>query len=120
MFSLFKKRKISTPYGEATIRGGICSILLWRFRGTMIEANWKEGHSLIFDDTHTHFAWNHSTEDRAVLFIDFVRPLEGRLGTINEKTITAMQSTLMDNADVCWEAWEAKFGAQLDAALKQR
>lgn len=35
--------------------------------------HWQVGHSLIFDDTFTHAAWNNSDEKRVVLFIDFKR-----------------------------------------------
>ncbi|MGA7800188.1 MAG: aspartyl/asparaginyl beta-hydroxylase domain-containing protein, partial [Gammaproteobacteria bacterium] len=36
---------------------------------------WREGGSLIFDDTYQHEAWNGTDKVRAVLFVDFVRPL---------------------------------------------
>jgi beta-hydroxylase len=36
---------------------------------------WEEGKSLVFDDSHPHEAWNDSPSVRAVLFVDFVRPL---------------------------------------------
>lgn len=35
---------------------------------------WREGETLIFDDTVTHEAWNRSEEVRIVLLFDFVRP----------------------------------------------
>jgi beta-hydroxylase len=37
--------------------------------------HWKEGETVIFDDTFEHEAWNHSDQPRVVLFIDFERPL---------------------------------------------
>jgi len=43
MFGLFKKKRIATPLGEATVHARICTLSLWRFRGTMIEVHWKEG-----------------------------------------------------------------------------
>jgi beta-hydroxylase len=39
------------------------------------KAHWQEGRSLIFDDTYQHRAWNLGTGLRAILFVDFVRPL---------------------------------------------
>ncbi len=36
---------------------------------------WREGESLLFDDTYEHEAWNHSDQDRVVLFLDVLRPL---------------------------------------------
>jgi len=44
---------------------------------------WAEGRSLVFDDSHDHEAWNASSGPRAVLFVDFVRPLPGGLAAIN-------------------------------------
>lgn len=35
---------------------------------------WQEGQWLAFCDAHPHRAWNHSTEDRVVLFLDVIRP----------------------------------------------
>ena len=35
---------------------------------------WREGQTLIFDDTVQHEAWNWSKEPRIVLLFDFVRP----------------------------------------------
>ena len=35
---------------------------------------WREGESLIFDDTVEHEAWNRSGESRTVLLLDFLRP----------------------------------------------
>lgn len=35
---------------------------------------WRDGETLIFDDTVQHEAWNRSKEPRIVLLFDFVRP----------------------------------------------
>jgi aspartyl/asparaginyl beta-hydroxylase (cupin superfamily) len=35
---------------------------------------WREGSTLIFDDTSVHEAWNRSTHTRTVLLFDFMRP----------------------------------------------
>lgn len=35
---------------------------------------WREGGTLVFDDTTEHEAWNRSPRDRLVLLFDFVRP----------------------------------------------
>ncbi len=37
--------------------------------------HWEEGKSLLFDDTHLHWAWNRSDKRRIILFVDVVRPL---------------------------------------------
>ena len=38
------------------------------------ERNWQKAKLLIFDDSYTHSAWNHSKENRIVLMFDFVKP----------------------------------------------
>jgi len=45
---------------------------------------WKEGETLVFDDTFEHEAWNNSDELRAVLFVDFERALPIWLIPINK------------------------------------
>jgi ornithine lipid ester-linked acyl 2-hydroxylase len=37
--------------------------------------HWKEGKTVVFDDTFEHEAWNDSDQARVVLFIDVERPL---------------------------------------------
>lgn len=41
-----------------------------------IQKKWKEGHSIIFDDSLIHEAWNYSEEDRIVLIFDFIKDKE--------------------------------------------
>ncbi len=49
--------------------------------------HWKEGDSLIFDDTYEHEVWNDSDQYRVVLFVDFVRPLKGVAKSLNDRII---------------------------------
>ncbi len=37
--------------------------------------SWREGKSLIFDDSHPHEVWNNAHSQRVVLFVDFLRPV---------------------------------------------
>lgn len=53
--------------------GGQCGIQVGRQR-----RYWRNGGLLVFDDTYPHTAWNHSDEERVVLFIDIVRPMPHR------------------------------------------
>jgi len=53
---------------------------------------WEEGSSLIFDDSHPHEVWNDSGEFRAVLFVDFVRPLFFPLSILNRLMIWRLSS----------------------------
>lgn len=81
-------------------------------------AHWREGESLIFDDTHLHHAWNHSQEDRAILLIDFVRPLPAELAEQNDKVIAAIgESDYVTSAVRNWQAWEAVHGEKLDQCM---
>lgn len=50
-------------------------------------AHWEEGRSLVFDDSYPHEVWNDTDEERAVLFVDFARPLPFPLSVLNEAAI---------------------------------
>ena len=68
------------------------------------QANWEEGKSLVFDDTHFHYAWNHSDDFRVVLFVDFIRPLYFPMNIINSFLLEIFESLEMfqefkDNSD---------------------
>jgi beta-hydroxylase len=59
--------------------GGRCGIRVGQeFR------SWREGGSLVFDDTLEHEAWNDTQGTRVVLFVDFVRPLPWPLSAVNQ------------------------------------
>ena len=82
--------------------------------------SWSEGGSLVFDDSHSHFAWNRSTEDRVVLFVDFSRPLPEHLQADNEKIIKVISETdFVRNAAINWAAWEEVYGDRLDEVLQK-
>jgi ornithine lipid ester-linked acyl 2-hydroxylase len=49
--------------------------------------HWREGESMVFDDTHDHAAWNESDQTRAVLFVDFARGLPFPLHQVNRSMI---------------------------------
>jgi|ERR1051325_10522752 beta-hydroxylase len=48
---------------------------------------WREGESLVFDDTYEHEAWNETGAPRVVLFVDFLRDLPFPLSTLNRAMI---------------------------------
>jgi aspartyl/asparaginyl beta-hydroxylase (cupin superfamily) len=56
-------------------------------------ANWSTGKSLIFDDTYLHRAWNLSKELRAILFVDFCRPLPLAASVLNRLYIAYISTT---------------------------
>jgi aspartyl/asparaginyl beta-hydroxylase (cupin superfamily) len=45
--------------------------------------HWREGESLVFDDSHEHEAWNDARDRRVVLFVDFARPLPPTMAWAN-------------------------------------
>ncbi len=49
--------------------------------------HWKEGESMVFDDTFIHEAWNHTDSPRVVLFVDFLRPLPRLLQWLNKRVV---------------------------------
>jgi beta-hydroxylase len=51
--------------------------------------SWAEGQSMVFDDTFEHEVWNHTAHDRAILFVDFERPLSGPLAYMNRALLEA-------------------------------
>lgn len=45
--------------------------------------HWEEGKSLLFDDTFQHEVWNDTEGERAVLFMDVVRPFRFPMSFVN-------------------------------------
>jgi ornithine lipid ester-linked acyl 2-hydroxylase len=73
-------------------------------------AHWREGKSLVFDDTFVHEAWNDSDETRVVLFVDFVRPLRQPMKAVNALVIKAISySPFIQDAKRRHLAWERRF-----------
>ena len=72
--------------------------------------HWEEGQSLIFDDTYPHEVWNDTDSTRAVLFVDFVRPLRFPANVLNSLIISAIKhSPFVGDAVSNYESWEKKF-----------
>lgn len=69
---------------------------------------WREGHSLIFDDTFIHSAWNDSEERRIVLFVDFSRPLHFPANLINRAILKLIaRSGYVQEAKINYRQWKA-------------
>jgi ornithine lipid ester-linked acyl 2-hydroxylase len=70
---------------------------------------WREGRSLIFDDTFEHEVWNDSDEVRVVLFVDVVRPLPFPLSAINRLIMGAIaRSSLVQPGLRKFEEWDRR------------
>jgi beta-hydroxylase len=76
-------------------------------------ATWREGESLIFDDTYEHEVWNDTDEMRVVLFLDVVRPLRFPMNVVNAIVLTAIAfSPFIQDAKRRHLAWEREFDAR--------
>jgi aspartyl/asparaginyl beta-hydroxylase (cupin superfamily) len=77
---------------------------------------WREGEAVIFDDAYEHEAWNHTSQTRVVLFVDFRKPLRFPANFINWALLhlaifTPFIREGMDNQ----KAWEKKFYREAEA-----
>jgi ornithine lipid ester-linked acyl 2-hydroxylase len=74
--------------------------------------HWRDGCSLVFDDTFEHEAWNDSDEIRVVLFVDIIRKLPWYLAAPNRAFIGAIRrSPFIKCALANNEAWAETLGA---------
>jgi ornithine lipid ester-linked acyl 2-hydroxylase len=74
---------------------------------------WREGASLVFDDTYEHSAWNDTDETRVVLFVDVVRPLRQPMRSINAAVIKGIGwSPFIQDAKRRHRAWEEQFARE--------
>jgi ornithine lipid ester-linked acyl 2-hydroxylase len=86
--------------------------------------HWREGGSLIFDDTFNHEVWNDTDETRVVLFVDVLRPLPSPWDQINRLIVRAIGlSPFVLDAKRNQEAWERRYlarRASSSGAARQR
>lgn len=75
--------------------------------------HWDEGESLIFDDTYFHQVWNETEGFRAVLFVDFVRPVKFPFNLLNEFVVNAAAfAPFIKEAEGKHKEWEKNFYKQ--------
>lgn len=75
--------------------------------------HWDEGEALIFDDTYYHQVWNDTDGFRAVLFVDFVRPVKFPFNLLNEFVVNAAAfAPFIKEAEGKHKEWEKKFYKQ--------
>lgn len=78
--------------------------------------HWKEGSSMIFDDTFNHEVWNDTDETRVVLFVDVLRPLPSPWSLINRGIIKAISySPFVLDAKRNQNDWERRYSGRLAA-----
>jgi beta-hydroxylase len=78
--------------------------------------HWEEGKALVFDDAYEHEAWNHTGETRAVLFVDFVKPLRFPARLVNAilMNLAVFTPFIREGMDAHKE-WEKRFYAEAEA-----
>ena len=55
--------------------------------------HWREGRSVVFDDSQPHEVWNESDLTRVVLFVDFIRPLPVLVAACNRLALRLMDGS---------------------------
>lgn len=71
---------------------------------------WREGEALIFDDSFNHEAWNDSESWRAVLFVDFARPMRQPWHSLNRLLISlGFIAPFLREAGRKQKRWEKNF-----------
>ena len=76
-----------------------------------VTTHWREGLSLIFDDTYEHKVWNDTSSTRVVLFLDVARPCRFPGSWINWAVIqTAALTPFVQDSLRRHRAWERRFG----------
>jgi beta-hydroxylase len=79
--------------------------------------HWEEGKSLIFDDTYRHEVWNDTDGERAILFMDVIRPMPFPLSVINEGIIRLIGlSPFVQDARKNQQQWAEKFEREAETA----
>ena len=79
--------------------------------------HWRDGRSLVFDDTFEHEAWNDSDEIRVVLIVDVIRKLPWYLAAPNRAFIGAIRRSPSFKCGVAkYEAWQETLGATITPA----
>ncbi|MBW8781305.1 MAG: aspartyl/asparaginyl beta-hydroxylase domain-containing protein [Verrucomicrobia bacterium] len=74
---------------------------------------WEEGRTLVFDDSFNHEVWNDTDGRRAVLFVDFERPVRFPFNLLNKLVLSlAVFTPYIREAEQNQKAWERKFYAR--------
>jgi ornithine lipid ester-linked acyl 2-hydroxylase len=80
--------------------------------------NWQRGQTLFFDDTLNHEAWNLSSQERVVLFLDVLRPLRPPYDLWNERVIRWIATGPFGRRSLrVFQNWYAKKGLVNDATF---
>ncbi len=76
-------------------------------------AHWREGESMVFDDTFEHSVWNDTIGTRVVLFLDIVRPCRAPGSWVNRAVIKLASLTpFIRSSHRRHRQWEQQFAAK--------
>jgi aspartyl/asparaginyl beta-hydroxylase (cupin superfamily) len=78
---------------------------------------WEEGKAFIFDDTLEHEAMNESSEDRAILMIDFMRPMPLPLHLVCSLLTRVAAPAVLADFQTAIVNWQKTRGKELDELL---
>ena len=72
--------------------------------------HWREGETLIFDDSFNHEVWNDTDGYRVVLFVDFARPLRQPWDALNRGLLRlGPLAPILREAGTRQKRWEKRF-----------
>lgn len=82
--------------------------------------HWQEGHSLVFDDSFEHTAWNQTDQVRVVLFLDVVRPLQFPVSLLNQAVIKLFSwSPYVQGAAANQKKWDRRLDTLFNSSVTQ-
>lgn len=71
--------------------------------------HWKEGESMMFDDTYNHEVRNETDQERAILFLDVKRPMHQPMAGLNDLLLNLLQYTpVVQNARENQKQWSER------------
>ena len=80
------------------------------------QRHWQEGRVLIFDDAYEHEAWNETEQLRAVLFVDFAKPLRFPANLLNRVLLgLALFTPFLREGGDNLRRWERRFHGERSA-----
>jgi beta-hydroxylase len=84
-----------------------------RMRVEGSELVWSQGKAVVFDDSFDHEVWNDTDGTRAVLFIDFERPVRFPINLLNKLVLSmAVFTPFIREAAANQKRWEHTFYAR--------
>jgi beta-hydroxylase len=84
-----------------------------RMRVDRSELVWAEGKAVVFDDSFEHEVWNDTDGTRAVLFVDFERPVRFPINLLNKLVLSmAVFTPFIREAAANQQRWEHTFYAR--------